>query len=154
MMNPEWKLIEHDGKVFAYHFSLLTAEAAEIVREIADFKALTDDSEVTDVTQVLRSCAAEWRILALRYLLRRIEKEHVVNYSRAECEVQGDNFVRNLPDEKFDSFATEVLTDFFTNTKRAHLVSALLQNGKSKQKINPLLMNLIKSLNEKKSQDD
>jgi hypothetical protein len=152
-MNPEFKLIEYDGKKFAYHYSLISAEAAEIAREIAEYKVLVDENNITDANQLLRSGSAEWRILILRYLIKEFIDDKPVAYERAVCETKYDKYIRNLPDTIFNDFAAECLTDFFTNIKRGHLISTLLQNGKSKQ-INPLLMNLMKSLSEKKSKDD
>lgn len=151
-MNPEIKVLEYEGKKYAYHYSIITAEQAEIIREIAEFKAMQDDAPTTDINEYLRSGGHYWKLLCARYLVREVKAEGVAPFSIAKAETDVFEWIKKLPFELFDEFFTENLKDFFTNSKRAYLISALLQSEKRSQKINPLLMNLMKSLGETKKQ--
>lgn len=146
-MNPEYKTIEFNGKRYVYHYSLITAEMAETVREIAEFKATQDEVQATDVNQLLRSGGTVWRLMCARYLIREVINDtvQVFDYAKAETEVY--KWIKSLPDELFDTFISESLRDFFTVTKRAHLISALFPSEKRMQRMSPLLMSLMMNLN-------
>lgn len=153
MLNPEFKILEHNGKKFAYHYSLMTAEQSEIIREIAEFKAMQDEVAAEDVNQLLRSGRPYWRLLCGRYLLREVINDTVQPYSQAKAETEVYSWLKSVPDMYSDEFLTESLRDFFTCTKRAHLNLTLLQSEK-KLTMTSLLSRFMMMQNVKKSVEE
>jgi len=153
-MNPEYKLLEHDGKIYAYHYTLVTAEQAEAVREIAEFKYSQDEVKTSDVNELIRSGRTKLRLLSMRYLLREVINDVVQPFNEGKAETTVFNWLKTVPFDIFDPFCNECLSDFFLNSKRAYLTSAFLPNEKKTQRVNPLLTTFLNSLGGMKSVEE
>ena len=134
---------------YQYSFKDTTVFMAELAREAGEFRAMYQDNPSTDFNDQLRTEGTNWKIVIVRYLLRKVINDQLQPFDRNLAESKVDTFIKNLDTSALPKME-EVITDFFTNIGRGMISSAILQSGKERNLKQMLLSSILEAQKLKK----
>ena len=151
--NKEKILFDNGTEQYQYSFKDTIVFMAELAREAGEFRAIQQDNTPDDFNVLLRTEGTNWKIVIVRYLLRKVINDQVQPFDRNVAESKVDNFLKNLDVSALPKMEV-VITDFFTNIGRGMISSAILQSGKERNLKQMLLSSILTAQSMKKSNEN